>query len=261
MRYARQSGAGNLVLRTALGDVVQHRPRIYQEVAGRQQAVAGRYVQVGEREIRLQVEHYDASKPLVVDPVLSYSTYLGGSGYDFAVGIAVDANGNAYVVGYTYSTTTNNFPMVNAYDSSDGTNDWDLFVSKLNPSGTALVYSTYLRREQWGGDRGGYCNRQHGQRLCDWNNVRKRNNNFPVTTGAYQGAASGSQSFVTKIGAAGNTLAYSTFLQNTQATAIAVDAAGNAYITGTATAGFVTTAGAFQLPFAAPSSSATTRLW
>jgi hypothetical protein len=98
---------GNLVLQTADGDVVEQAPVVYQNEAGGRQAVASRYVLLGSDEVGFQVGGYDASRPLVIDPVLSYSTYLGGSGKDFGDNIAVDASGAAYVVG---STNSLNFP-------------------------------------------------------------------------------------------------------------------------------------------------------
>jgi hypothetical protein len=76
--------AGDLVLYAAGGEIRQQRPRIYQEVAGVRQTVAGGYVLTGEREVAFHVDHYDATRPLVIDPVIAYSTYLGGSGYEFS---------------------------------------------------------------------------------------------------------------------------------------------------------------------------------
>ena len=85
---------------------------------------------------------YDASQPLIIDPVLSYSTYLGGSGTDFTSTIAVDTSGNAYVTGRTDST---DFPTASPFQAAfaGGTGD-DVFVTKLNAAGSALVYSTFL---------------------------------------------------------------------------------------------------------------------
>src|SRR5204863_350275 len=95
-------------------------------------------------EVGFAVEGHDRSRALVLDPVLVYSTYLGGSGvgtgYDTATAIAVDDAGNAYVTGYTDSS---NFPTANPLQAANAGSD-DAFVAKLNPSGSALVYSTYL---------------------------------------------------------------------------------------------------------------------
>src|SRR5579871_2590436 len=117
-------GQGNLVLHTASGDVMEHAPVLYQQTGGGRQAVAGQFVFLGADQVGFEVGAYDASLPLTIDPVLSYSTYLGGSGYDEGYGVAVDGSGNAYVTGYAGST---DFPTTaGAYQTShasDGGND------------------------------------------------------------------------------------------------------------------------------------------
>ena len=141
---------GDLILRTGGGEVRQRKPFIYQEVAGGRREVEGRYAKTGEHEAGFRVGEYDATKPLVIDPVLSYSTYLGADGHDFGRGIAVDSAGNAYVTGHTESTS---FPTRNQYQTDQSLTD--AFVTKLNTnlSGDAsLVYSTYLGGS--GGDEG-----------------------------------------------------------------------------------------------------------
>jgi len=95
---------GNLVLSTVSGNVLEHAPVVYQDVGDTRQGVAGQFVLLGHDEVGFLVGAYDASLPLTIDPVLSYSTYLGGNGSDGGSGIAVDGSGNAYVTGYTIST-------------------------------------------------------------------------------------------------------------------------------------------------------------
>ncbi|WP_164928934.1 SBBP repeat-containing protein [Gloeobacter violaceus] len=131
---------GALVVKTQVGEVRQPRPVVYQRFGAGRRVVPGQYVQSNDKTVGFQLGRYDRTRPLVIDPTLAYSTYLGGNDYDFGTSIAVDGAGNAYVTGYTYST---NFPAANALQPTiKGTND--VFVSKLNASGNALVYSTYL---------------------------------------------------------------------------------------------------------------------
>jgi hypothetical protein len=131
---------GNLVLQTAGGAVVEQAPVLYQEAGGVRQAVSGHYVLEENGQAGFAVGSYDQSKPLVIDPILSYSTFLGGSGLDVGRGIAVDAAGNAYVTGTSASP---NFPTANPLQATPG-GAYNIFVAKLNPAGSALVYSTYL---------------------------------------------------------------------------------------------------------------------
>jgi hypothetical protein len=134
---------GTLVLETQEGKVRFDRPEVYQELDGRKRAVAARYALRGRRTVAFEVGNYDRARPLVIDPVLIFSTYLNGS-----EGIAADSLGNAYVTGTTEST---DFPTVNAIQSSLA-GPSDAFITKINPSGSALVYSTYLGGS--GGDGG-----------------------------------------------------------------------------------------------------------
>ena len=129
--------AGNLVLHTSGGDIVEHAPIVYQEVNGQHKSVAGRYVLKGNQQVGFQVGRYDHGKPLVIDPVMSYSTYLGTG---IGSSIAVDSSGSAYVTGTTFST---NFPTKHPLQANNAGEE-DVFVTKFNANGSALVYSTYL---------------------------------------------------------------------------------------------------------------------
>ena len=235
---------GNLVLHTAGGDLVQHKPVIYQEVAGGRQEVAGGFLVQGS-QVRFAVGAYDPSRALIIDPVLSYSTYLGGNGDTGGNALQVDAAGNVYVAG---STTSTNFPTLNPYQSTYQGGPSDAFVTKFNATGTALIYSTYL---------GGSGTDEADALALDANGDAyatgvTSSTNFPVTAGVVQRTFGGGaeNAFVTKLNPAGNGLLYSTYLGGSgddSAAAIAVDASGNAYLTGDATsADFPTTAGAFQ---------------
>ena len=191
--------------------------------------------------VAIRVGAYDRSRRLVIDPVVSYSTYLGGSLSERGTAIAVDADGNAYVTGFT---TSSDFPVVSAYDRSLGKRgDTDVFVAKLNPAGTGLVYATYL-----GGSTG--VDRATGIAVDATGSAYVTGmtsaGDFPVSANPYQQSTSGGGAFITKLAPAGNALVYSTYLWGTTVAAIAVDASGNALVTGNATSLLATTANAIQ---------------
>jgi hypothetical protein len=126
------------------GVLVQKKPVVYQEIAGQRVAREGKFKLYGNRAqpvFGFEVAAYDRKHPLVIDPVLLYSSYLGGSGFDAGSGIAVDAAGNIYVTGTTQST---DFPLQNPYQDHRASIYSQVFVTKFNPTGKALIYSTYL---------------------------------------------------------------------------------------------------------------------
>jgi hypothetical protein len=244
---------GDLVLHASGGAIRQHKPVIYQEIDGVRRDIEGSYVRKGAKRVGFKVAAYDTSQPLIIDPVvLSYSTYLGGSGPEGGSGIAVDASGNAYVVGYTNSA---NFPTTAGAFQPTSTVSSNAFVTKLNPTGSALVYSTYL-----GGDVG----EQEGVAFGTGGNGIVVDHdghayvtgstsaiNFPTTPGAFQPTFAGhTDAFVTKLNPTGSALIYSTYLGGSildSGNAIALDAAGSAYVTGhTWSSNFPITAEAFQ---------------
>jgi hypothetical protein len=228
VRLARN---GDLLLRAGGESVRQLRPVAYQRIAGGRRAVASRYELLGGGRVGLRLGRYDRAHPLVIDPVLLYSTYLGGGGEDRAEDIAVDGAGSAYVTG---ATTSTNFPVRNPKQGTlSGTNE-DVFVTKFDPSGGGLVYSTYLGGG--GGDRG------RGIVVDGSGNAYvtgfTSSSTFPVEN-AQQSTMSGAfDAFVTKLDPSGSALIYSTFLGGNvgeQGFGIAVDGSGNAYVTGTTT--------------------------
>ncbi|HEX9930407.1 MAG TPA: SBBP repeat-containing protein [Pyrinomonadaceae bacterium] len=226
---------GDLILRTPGGYIRHHKPIIYQETNGRKQEIAGRYEIKGEREIGFELAPYDTTKPLVIDPVINYSTYLGGYGIDSGHGIAVDSSGNAYVTGFTEAS---NFPTANSLPYGDREGEgWsqDAFVTKLNAAGSALVYSTYLGGQSRSSDKGlGIAVDASGNAYVTGytNSV-----DFP-TMNPFQSALRGfGDAFVTKLNSTGSALVYSTYLGGShnqeESSSIAIDSAGNAYVTGT----------------------------
>jgi hypothetical protein len=228
---------GNLVLQTPHGDIEQHKPVIYQNIGGRRQPVDGRYVLRANGRVGFQVARYDKARPLVIDPVLSYSTYLGGLGNDIGRAIAVDSAGSAYVTG---GTTSTNFPGAGGSPvQSSLLGSGDVFVTKLNAAGTALVYSTYLGGS---GLDTGYAiavdstGAAYVTGETDSPTVAGPGNIPFPKVGAFQATyAGGGDAFITKINPAGNALVYSTYLGgsgNERGYGIAVDSSFNAYVTG-----------------------------
>ncbi|MCX6636456.1 MAG: SBBP repeat-containing protein [Acidobacteria bacterium] len=219
---------GDLVLGMAKGELRHHRPRAHQRQDGVERPIAAGYRVIGPREVHIEVAAYDRSLPLTIDPVLSYSTYLGGFRNDRAWGMAVDASGCAYLVGESLST---NFPAANALQAVNKGNT-DVFVTKLNASGTGMVFSTYLG--------GADVDVGSGIAVDGAGNIYitgyTRSAAFPVTVGAYRTTKSGGEdAFVAKLAPTGGSLIYSTFVGasgNDRAQAIAVDASGNAHIAG-----------------------------
>jgi hypothetical protein len=292
---------GRLQVRTAAGDaaLTEEPPLAWQEIEGGHVPVSARYALDEDGSVGFAVGAYDRGRPLTIDPVIVYSTflggsifdiawsvaadaagnayiagdvesanfptvgpyqpspggqgdafvakfapdgtplystYLGGSYFDYATEIAVDSQGNAYVTGKTGSV---NFPTVNALQPAYG-GAWDAFVTKINPTGTALVYSTYLG----GSNEENYINAGvSGSIAVDafgaaYVTGSTQSVNFP-TKQPFQAALNGTvDAFVTKLSPAGNTLVYSTYLGGNAGEtgwAIAVDQSGQAVVTGDTT--------------------------
>jgi uncharacterized repeat protein (TIGR01451 family) len=299
----RVDEGGDLVIRMGGAEVHQAPPVIYQEWGGRRHFLTGRYVVRGGHQVGFQVEAYRADRMLIIDPVLAYSSFLGGSDLDSAYAVAVDASGNVFVAGQTASvnfptggpeqpgnaggsdafvtkldptgalifssylggtgnennynagvgssgvavdssgyvclagrTSSIDFPVVNAVQSSYGGGDYDAFVSRLSADGSALTYSSYFGGEA--NDSGNGIGVDAGGAIYVTGGTRSLND-FPITPGAFQSFSSGQlDAYAAKIdptqrGAA--SLVYSTYLGGLgvdRGTAIAVDSVGNAYLTG-----------------------------
>ena len=238
VKSMRLDRAGDLVLKTSGGELRQKRPRAFQETASGRVEVQARYRLKPGKRVGFELARYDAGRPLIIDPVLSYSTYLGGSGADLGNAIAVDGLGNVYVTGQT----TTNFPTTNPFQADNG-GGVDVFVTKVNAAGSARVYSTYLGGA---GDDFGY-----GIAVDSAGNAYvtgyTKSANFPTTASPIQGTHGGGtgDAFVTKLNASGTALLYSTYLGGSGddvGHGIAVDSSGNAYVAGdTGSANFPTT--------------------
>jgi hypothetical protein len=235
--------AGELRIQTALGVVRDSKPVSYQLVGGSRVRVASHYGLDAET-YGFALGRYDRSRPLVIDPGLVYSTYLGGGRDDDGRDIKVDALGNAYVTGVTESA---NFPTTAGAFAAGANGSLDAYVAKLNPAGSALAYSTYLGGSDE--DRGlGIEVDALGNAYVTGDTYSQ---DFPTTAGAFDTGANGSlDAFVTKLNPAGSALAYSTYLGGSlqdRGFGIAIDGLGNAYVTGsTGSLDFPTTAGAFD---------------
>lgn len=227
--------AGNLVVATSLGPLTDSRPVSYQQIGGRRVAVDSRYALSGS-SYGFALGAYDRSRPLVIDPGVVYSTYLGGFQIDQGNAIAVDASGSAYVVGTTgvqFGAGPNDFPTTaGAFDATYGGLQ-DAFVAKLSPAGSALVYATFLG--------GNHVDDGLGVAVDAAGNAyvsgRSLSSDFPTTPGAFD-TVSGNKGFVAKLNATGSALLYSTYVGTLgPGNDVAVDAAGNAYVAGSGAAG------------------------
>jgi IPT/TIG domain/Beta-propeller repeat len=262
---------GDLSVAVADSEVKFRKPVIYQEENGKRRTIDGGYILTADNQVKFQVGPYDRERPLVVDPVLDYSTYLGGSASGFGdvgFGIAVDSNGDAFIAGQTSSLT---FPTTSgAVQTTNPASGAVTFVTEINPTGTAILYSTYL-----GGSTAG----DSGQGIALDSAVPPNvyvtgftcSSNFPTTANALIPTLTpapcnptgdlGGTGFVTKLNPAlsgSSALIYSTYLGGNggnsscvytgdSAAAIAVDPIGNIYVAGaTCSTNFPTTSGALQ---------------
>jgi len=238
-RHVKLTPMGDLTLPTPAGVMIQHHPFAYQQLGQVRHRIPSRYVVDDHGIVRLRLGSYDHRLPLVVDPTLTYSTYLGGSGEDRAFAVAVDATGAAYVTGYT---TSSDFPTQHGRPPNQFEGQLiEAFVTKLTPAGDAIEYSTYL------GPGEGYGIAVDG--TGDATVTGGALGGFPRVHQIPGAAASYSQSsvFVARLHydpvSQQLSLLYSTLLGGSdqdrgsdqdQGNGIALDLAGNAYVTGRA---------------------------
>jgi hypothetical protein len=238
----RLDSDGNLTVQTKSGELVFQKPIVYQQKSGQRQLIDGQFKLLADNSITFTLGAYDHRRSLIIDPTLAYSTYLGGVTpyYTSPSSLAIDPQGNAYVVGYTESDT---FPSTPGAFAGPSTSIARGFVTKLNQTGTALVYSAIF------GDATPTCIAV--DRSGNAYVTGGASSAFPVTPGAYQTPSAGF--FIVKLNATGTALLYSARIGGDQAdsgdyaTSIALDPSENLYITGvTGSTNFPVTPGAFQ---------------
>ncbi len=231
---------GNLVLNTENGDLHFQSPTVYQDSNGTRVPVQGEYVIKDSTHVGFHLSAFDPSKPTVIDPVLAYGTFLGGSGDDQANGIGVDASGNVYIAG---STDSADFPL--ALFGSLTAGNAHVFVAKLNATGSTLLYADYL-----GGS--GY---DYGYALTldsageVYVTGSTNSSNFPVLNSYQSTYPGGFNAFITKVSADGSSLLYSTYFGGNGSdipASIVLDSSSDILIAGNTTSNNLPVANAYQ---------------
>jgi hypothetical protein len=266
--------SGDLVVNVNGEEMVQHAPTIYQDLGQGRAMISGKYVMKGAREVGFAVGPYNVNKPLVIDPILVYSTYIGGDSSDLGFAVAADSNGNAYIAGESSSSEVT-FPIQNAIQGSQISTL--AFITKLNAAGTAVIYSTFL------GDATGFCTQDvcgtevqgiavgsDGRAAITGATVNDNNqSDFPLTDNHFQGngfciGVCGLEldrrvdAFVSVLSEGGNSLVYSTLFGGSatasgfggrafdRGNAIAIDSSNQVYVTGQTASNNLPTKHAFQ---------------
>jgi hypothetical protein len=242
----RINSNGEIVLNTSIGDITNGKIFAYQMEGENQKEVECKFEQKEDGSIGLRAENYDATKELIIDPLV-YSTFIGGSNQDGGSSIAVDAIGDAYITGWTFSP---NFPVTNGAYQDTMYEIQDVFITKLNSTGSSLIYSTFI------GGRGGNSGTSIEVDSIGDTYITGATNSpeYPSTGSAYQKTLKGTQNaFITKINSTGSALIYSTYIGGDSydtGNSIVFDSQGNAYITGqTGSTNYPTTSSAFQTKY------------
>jgi hypothetical protein len=218
---------GNLLVHAGSGGIVQLRkPFIYQERDGNRQQIGGGFV-LAKQQVQFHLDAYDTTQPVVIDPIVDFSTHLGGSRSSSGQGIAVDSEDNVYVTG---DTNSDNFPLAKPQQPKHG-GSTDVFITKLSRDGSKILYSTYIGGS---GDDVGY-----GIAVDAAGNAYitgdTSSRDFPVESPLQKTMGGVFDAFAVKLSPDGSKLLYSTYIggsQGDRGDAIALDTAGNAYITG-----------------------------
>jgi len=248
---------GDLILATSAGEIRHRRPIAFQRRGAVQEPVDARFI-LRDHRVAFDVGRYDRSRELTIDPKLVWSSYIGGTGSDQGNDIALDGNGNAYITGFTQDgalISEDENPQVPTLQP-DPQKRFEAFVTKLSPSGT-VIYSTYF-----GGTPPAATSSQtvddeaHSLALDPSGNIfvvgYTFNNDFPIVNG-FQAASGGAQeAYIVRLEGSSGTLQFSSYLggnQSDRAFGVAVDAQGNAYVTGSTLSGNFPVVNAFQSRF------------
>ena len=232
---------GDLLVKGAHTEAREEAPEIFQNGV----SIPGRYILLDAHTVGFEIPAFDSTQPLLIDPVLSYATYLGGTGMTAVTGLAVDSSGDLYATGWTESL---NFQIAAPIQASNA-GSVNAFVLKLNPAGTSLLYATYIGGN--GTDRGeAIAVDSSGEAYVTGSTG---SSNFPMMDPIDSKLGGGEDAFALKINSIGNLLVYSTYLGGTSTDygyAIAVDSSGDAYIAGdTLSANFPISSGVAQTKF------------
>jgi hypothetical protein len=250
---------GRLLFRGAQGEFALNFPRVYQQVNGgdgSRRQIAASYVITRNHRVSIRVGRYDHALPLVVDPTLSYASYLGGSGADQGLGLAINSSGNAYITGATAST---DFPLQNPYQNSLNLGLQNAFVTEVSSDGSKLIYSTYL---------GGNDVDQGSAIALDsagdaYITGFTTSTTFPVMNAIQPTLAGVQNAFVTELNSSGSALVYSTYLGGREkdlGNGIAVDSSGEAYVAGMTDSSNFPVKNAFQSALAGAQNAFVTKL-
>jgi len=231
----RTNSQGDLVISSSDGELRFHKPVVYQTTVAarnnprfnRRRFIDARFVLDARNRVHFALGPYDSNQPLVIDPVLSYSTYLGGKNYSLGEGIAVDSSGSAYVTGFTRSAS---FPTADPLNGSLAGRQ-NVYVTKFNPAGSALVYSTYLGGNNFDFGLGIALDSSGDAYLTGFTT----STNFPTVNAVQTAFAGTTCAFVSQLNPTGSALIYSTYLGGNSENigqGIAVDSTGSAYVTG-----------------------------
>ncbi|RMF60151.1 MAG: DUF11 domain-containing protein, partial [Calditrichaeota bacterium] len=242
MQSLRIDENGALVLNTPLGEVIEARPEVYQRIEGKRVPVEADYRLLDAQTVGFNLSEYDSNIPLVIDPEFLYLTYLGGSGFDNVQDLGVNSTGDIFVAGVTNS---NDFPTANAAQGQFAGGFLDFFVARIDTSTGTLVYSTYL---------GGSGDESSLRLLVDSADTvyvvgSTKSTDFPTLNALQPNSGGADEAVVAKLAPDG-TLLFSTYLGGDgpdRGTGLALDAAGNVWLTGyTESTDFPTTANALQ---------------